>query len=74
MTLFEELEQKCKDAGTNLNHVCKEAKVDRTTLEHWKKGDPKTIQILRAIETVITEIAATNKRKSKKPVRTNAGR
>lgn len=46
---FESLKAACEEAGTNLSEVCREAGVDRSTLEHWKREEPKTIVSIRKL-------------------------
>ncbi len=51
--VFQSLQIKCVQAGTNLSDVCKEAGVHRSVVERWKADEPKTIQILRKMHEVL---------------------
>jgi hypothetical protein len=51
--IFIELEQACKDAGTNLTKVCRAANVPRSTPQRWKDSEPNTIRIYRALKNEI---------------------
>lgn len=59
--IFDSLKVRCAQAGTNLTEVCKRAGVDRSSLERWKRKEPKTITIIRKIETEIEKIEAKKK-------------
>ena len=45
--------KECLDLGTNLNSICKKAGVRRGLLTQWEDHEPKTLQIIRAIEKEI---------------------
>lgn len=47
------LEVECAKAGTNFTEVCKEAGVNRSTLQRWKSQEPKTFIEIRKILTAI---------------------
>lgn len=53
--LFEKLQKDCEDAGTNLTEVCREAKLNRSSIEKWKKEVPLSIDILNKLNAVIAE-------------------
>ena len=52
---FEYLQRRCDEAGTNLTEICREANIDRSSVERWKEKDPKSIQILKDLESVIAK-------------------
>jgi hypothetical protein len=58
--IYETLKRKCKRAGTDLTQVCRDAGIDRSIPERWKKENPKTLDIvvklLQAIENKQKEI------------------
>lgn len=54
-TTFEYLKRRCEAAGTNLTEVCSEAGVDRSIPERWKNKEPKSLEILASLETVIAK-------------------
>ncbi len=41
------------EKGTSLNQVCKEVGISRGLLTKWEKSEPKTLQIIRAIEKAL---------------------
>ena len=47
--IFNEIQQACKDAGTNLTRVCRAAKIRRATPERWKDEDPKSVVIYKKL-------------------------
>lgn len=59
--IFDFLEAKCKAAGTNLTQVCRQANVERSGLERWKKENPKTLNTVAELIKVIDEIKAGKK-------------
>lgn len=57
-TTYERINALCAQNGLSINEVCRAADVDRSILERWKKAEPKTLRILRAIEDAIASVAA----------------
>jgi precorrin-6x reductase len=57
------LKAKAAAAGTNLTAICKKAGVPRQTVERWKNEEPKTIQLLRKLESAIEQVATEQKNK-----------
>jgi DNA transposition AAA+ family ATPase len=55
---YASLKQQCEEVGISINQLCREAGVDRGTVERWKQRDPNTINILNALNEVLE-----NKRK-----------
>lgn len=45
--------KRCIEKGTSLNKVCAEVGVSRGLLTKWEKEEPKTLQIIRAIEKAL---------------------
>jgi hypothetical protein len=54
--VYDEISQACTDAGIPLQHVCREAGVDRSVLERWKKENPKSIKILNALSKALDKL------------------
>lgn len=50
MTVFEELQAKCKSANVSLNKVCKLADVPISSVYWWRNQEPNQITALRKIE------------------------
>jgi transcriptional regulator with XRE-family HTH domain len=42
--------KRCIEKGITLNQICEEIGVSRGLLTKWEKKEPKTLQIIRAIE------------------------
>jgi lambda repressor-like predicted transcriptional regulator len=55
-TTYDILRNRCKAAGISLTKLCKEAGVNRSVLEDWKRSEPKTLRILQAFEAVLSRI------------------
>ncbi|MGI9158665.1 MAG: helix-turn-helix domain-containing protein [Saprospiraceae bacterium] len=53
--LIRALKTRCAAAGTNLTEVCREAGVNRSTIERWKGHTPKSLQLLDSIEKALAE-------------------
>ncbi len=45
--------KRCIEKGISLNQVCEEVGISRGLLTKWEKREPKTLQIIRAIEKVL---------------------
>lgn len=58
---FDYLTRICEEAGTNLTEACREADIDRSTVERWKEKEPKTVEIISQLEAVIAEKKKANK-------------
>lgn len=55
-TLYASLKAECEQAGLQLGTVCREAGVDRSLMERWKKKDPKTIEVLNSLREAIERL------------------
>ena len=64
--IFKELEEKCKEAGTTITELCREAELDRTVIQKWKKKTPKSIEMLKKMEFALETIK--NKHTAKQTV------
>lgn len=47
------LKQQCDEVGISLTQLCREAGVERSTIERWKQKDPNTIEILNNLKAVL---------------------
>lgn len=54
------LEADAKAVGLNFTSICKQAGFSRATPDRWKRGVPKTIQIVCEMERIVAERAATD--------------
>ena len=54
--VFDSLSQACTEAGIPLQHVCREAGVDRSVVEKWKKGDPKSVRTIDALTEALEKL------------------
>ena len=45
--------KRCIEKGVSLNQICEEVGISRGLLTKWEKGEPKTLQIIRAIEKAL---------------------
>ncbi len=59
--LFKKLQEDCEEAGTNITEVCREAKLNRSSIEKWKKETPLSIENLNKINAIIAEKKALKK-------------
>lgn len=51
--LYRSLKVRCAVAGVTLAQICRDAGVDRRTLDKWKRKTPKSIESLRRLEAII---------------------
>lgn len=65
-TTFEYLQALCKDAGTNITQVCRKKKIRRGNIQRWSEGDPKSIAILRQMESGIAEAKKSRSKSNRK--------
>lgn len=63
--LYRSLKQRCDAAGTNIQEVCKQAGVTRSTVQNWKIREPHTIETIRRLEQAIDEIKKNKKSRKK---------
>jgi transposase-like protein len=59
-SIYSTLLEAATAAGTNLSEVCREAGVNRSTVELWKRRQPKTLEIIDSMFKVIEQKAAQN--------------
>lgn len=57
ISLHELLTTKCRDAGISLEEVCRRANTNSVIVRNWRKEDPKTIVILKALLKAIDDLA-----------------
>jgi transcriptional regulator with XRE-family HTH domain len=50
---YQSLKEQCEEVGISMSRLCREAGVDRGTIERWKHKDPNTIEILNALKDVL---------------------
>ena len=50
------LSDECKKRGISLSELCDTAKVDRSTIERWKGGIPKTVDIIERLQIALKNI------------------
>lgn len=55
-SLYASLKSECDAAGIQLGTVCREAGIDRSIMERWKKKDPKTIQVVNALRDALERL------------------
>ena len=53
MKKIDEIKQKCKDTGLEINKVFREAKIPVCTIQNWEKKNPKTFETLDIINETI---------------------
>jgi hypothetical protein len=55
------LEVECAKAGTNFTEVCKDAGINRSTVQRWKDKEPKTfIEIRKILQAIHNRRAKKN--------------
>lgn len=54
-TTYEVIRNRCKRAKISLTKLCREAGVNRSVLEDWKRSEPKTLRILHAFNEVLLQ-------------------
>lgn len=52
-TAFEYIQRLCTENDVSLSEACREVDIERSTLEHWKKKDPKTLDLFFKLEQYI---------------------
>lgn len=66
-TIYQELLESAQAAGTDLAQICREEKINRTGIQHWKKSDPKSIRTYKILlEAIAKAKAKKEKEESKK--------
>lgn len=61
ISLHELLTSKCGEAGLSLEEVCRRADTNSAVIRNWKREDPKTIAILKALLKAIEDLASEKK-------------
>jgi predicted transcriptional regulator len=56
MDTYKSLQILCAQAGTNLSEACRRAGVNRNTVDHWQRREPKQFKTLRKLVQNIQEI------------------
>ncbi len=56
MDIISELKTACKEAGTNLTELCREAGVDRSVVERWKNKPPKSFETLIRLNAALSKL------------------
>lgn len=51
-SIYEEIKKECKEAGVSVSQLCRDAGVDRFTIERWKKT-PKSIETLMKLKKTL---------------------
>lgn len=47
------IEEDARKVGLNFTSICKEAGVSRATPDRWKRGTPRTIEIVDQMEKIV---------------------
>lgn len=55
-SLYASIKSECDAAGIPLSILCREAGIDRSIIERWKKKDPKTIQIVNSLRDAMERL------------------
>ncbi len=45
--------KRCVEKGTSLNQICQKIGISRGLLSKWEQREPRTLQIVRAIEKLL---------------------
>lgn len=63
--IYTSLKTQCAEAGISISKLCKEADVNRSILERWKRSEPKSIKtyntLLEALDRIRAQKSVTNK-------------
>lgn len=54
------LKSECDKLGISVSKLCREAKVNRTLLERWKRKEPHTLQSYNALQQALLRIQSRN--------------
>lgn len=55
MTTYERIRKRAATLDISIAQVCREAGVNRDTLNHWRLKEPQSFQILARIEAVLAK-------------------
>lgn len=55
---IEEIERLCEENGLQLAEVLREAKIPYSTVQNWKKKDPKPFETEKTIKDTIIKMAS----------------
>lgn len=55
---YKTLVVRCAQCETNLAEICRATGVERKTIDKWKRGEPKTLQILDKLHAELDRRAA----------------
>ena len=49
------IEEDARKVGMNFTTICKEAGISRATPDRWKRGTPRTIEIVDQMEKIVAK-------------------
>jgi ribosome-binding protein aMBF1 (putative translation factor) len=58
--IYRSLKTQCGNAGISISKLCKEARVNRSILERWKRSEPKSIKTYNALLEALERIRVRN--------------
>lgn len=53
---YSSLKSECDKLGISVSKLCREAQIDRSVLERWRKKEPQTLKIYNALQQALLRI------------------
>lgn len=53
---YNQIKAQCDELGISVSELCREAAVDRTLMDRWRKKDPTSLETLKKINDALTDI------------------
>lgn len=58
--IYSSLKSECDSLGISISKLCREAEVDRSVLERWRRSDPKSIKTYNALLDALEKLKQSN--------------
>lgn len=58
--IYSSLKSQCEALGISLSKLCREADVDRSVLERWRRSEPKSIRTYNALVEALEKFKSSN--------------
>jgi predicted transcriptional regulator len=58
--IYSSLKSECDSLGISISKLCREADVDRSVLERWRRSDPKSIKTYNALLEALEKLKQSN--------------
>lgn len=58
--IYTSLKSQCDALGISLSKLCREADVDRSVIERWRRSEPKSIRTYNALVEALEKLKTSN--------------